>query len=117
MTTTAKARDNLASLVVSLYDIRQQKTALERAEKDLLTEIKLLADPNFDALEKLGNRVEVSAGGLLLSRVSGVSRTIKAELLLERGVSPEIVSCATKTVPYYQYRVKEACSGRGGVSG
>ena len=103
--------DNLPRLVAQLYDVRRQKKELEKVEKDVLAEIKPLVDPEFDTHMDLGLPISESVmhfDNLDMSRVQGTSRSIQADLLLERGVSPEIVNYATKTTTYYQYRVKEA---------
>lgn len=91
----------LAGLIKGLYDVRQQKSDLEKIEKSILEELKPLANPKFDELDE-----PITSEGLVLSRTTGMSRSISGELLLERGVSPEIVSYATKETPYFQYRVK-----------
>jgi hypothetical protein len=94
---------DLSSLVAHLYDVRQRKNDLEKTEKSILAELKPLVDPQFD--ETLGESQVL--GGFVLSRVAGVNRTIQADLLLERGVSPEIIAYSTKTSTYFQYRIKE----------
>jgi len=102
--------DNLSSLFQSLYVTRQQKNVLDKTEKAILAEIKPLVDPEFDHLalvEEAGPGVPIVSSNLELFRVSGTSRSISAELLLARGVSPDIVSYATKTTTYFQYRIKE----------
>ena len=96
--------DNLSGLLQSVFDVRQQKSALEKSEKVILAELKPLVDPKFEVLPE----APIVSNGLALMRIAGVSRAISADLLLERGVSPEIVAYATKTTPYFQYRVKEA---------
>jgi len=101
----------LSSLFQSLYDTRRQKADLEKTEKAIIAEIKPLVDPEFDRLaliEEAGPGVPIASGSLELFRGAGTSRSISAELLLERGVSPDIVSYATKTTTYFQYRIKEA---------
>ena len=95
--------DNLSSLVSNLYDLRRQKSALEKTEDTLLEQIKPLVDPIFSVLPK----APIVAGNLVLSRSEGVRRAVQADLLLERGVNPEIIAFATKTSTYYQYRIKE----------
>lgn len=103
----AEDSDNdLLSLVVSLSDTRRQKSELDKAEKELIAELKPLVDPQFDVLPK----TPIEAGHLLLTRVAGTNRSISADLLLERGVAAEIIAYATKTVEYFQYRVREAKS-------
>jgi len=102
--------DNLPDLLKTLYDIRTQKNALEKTEKAILADLKPLVDPEFDRLasiEEAGSGVPIQASGLQLFRTAGTSRSIHADLLLERGVSPDIISYATKTTQYFQYRVKE----------
>ena len=94
--------DNLSDLIKSLYDIREQKNALSKSEKAILVNLKPLVDPEFDKTPD----TPITEGDLALSRVTGTSRTISADLLLERGVSPEIVSYATKTTIYFSYKVK-----------
>jgi len=95
---------DLHGLLRALYDIRIQKAAMDKAEKQLLGELKSLVDPEFDKAPD----EPIAEGGLVLARISGTSRVISADLLLERGVSPDVIASATKTTPYYQYRVKEA---------
>ena len=107
MVITATRSGDLHDLLRSLYSIRQQKSDLEKTEKAILVNLKPLVDPEFDNLEKADGKVAVGTGNLLLTRITGTSRTIKSELLLERGVSPEIVNYATKTSIYYQYKVRE----------
>ena len=83
--------NEIADLVANLSDIRRQKRELDKTEKELLAEIKPLVDPQFDVLPK----TPIEAG----------------DLLLERGVAAEIISYATKTTTFYQYRVREAKNG------
>ena len=98
--------NGISGLVARLYGIRVRKRELDKAEKELLAELKPLVDSQFDVLPK----APIEAGDLLLTRVSGTNRTISADLLLERGVSPEVVSYATKTTTFFSYRVREAKS-------
>jgi len=95
--------DNLPDLLKTLYDIRTQKRALDKTEKAVLADLKPLVDPKFDALPD----APVVEDGIALTRTAGTSRSIQADLLLERGVSPDVVNYATKTTPYFIYRVKE----------
>ena len=99
--------DNLTSLVANLYDIRKQRSALEKVEKTILAEIKPLVDPQFDELNERGEEAARVADGIRLLRIQGTSRSISSDLLLERGVAPDIIAYCTKTTNYYQYRVKE----------
>jgi len=96
--------DNLSDLLKTLYDIRTQKRALDKTEKAILADLKPLVDPKFDALPD----APVMENGIVLTRTTGTSRSISADLLLERGVSPDVVSYATKTTTYFKYLVKEA---------
>jgi len=103
--------DNLPHLLKALYDIRQQKSTLDKNEKAILADLKPLVDPHFDSCADLGLPVSefvLHAGGLDLFRTAGTSRSIQADLLLERGVSPDVVAYSTKTTTYSSYRVKEA---------
>jgi len=95
--------DTLSDLLKSLYDVRDQKKALEKTEKAILADLKPLVDPMFDKLPD----TPVVEGGIALTRIAGTSRSISADLLLERGVSPDIVNYATKTTTYFRYQVKE----------
>jgi len=95
--------DNLPDLLKTLYDIRTQKNALEKTEKAILADLKPLVDPKFDALPD----APIVESGVALTRTTGTSRSIQADLLLERGVSPDVVSYATKTTTYFKYLVKE----------
>ena len=94
--------DNLSSLLKTLYDIRTQKSALDKTEKSVLADLKPLVDPMFDKVPD----APVVENGIVLTRIAGTSRSIQADLLLERGVSPDIVDYATKTTTFYQYRTK-----------
>jgi len=94
---------NLSDLLRSLYDIRQQKNALDKTEKAILAGLKPLVDPKFDALPD----APIVEGGIVLTRTPGASRSIQADLLLERGVSPDIVRYATKETTYFRYLTKE----------
>jgi len=96
--------DNLSDLLKTLFDVRQQKNALDKTEKAVLADLKPLVDPMFDKVPD----APVVENGIVLTRIAGTSRSIQADLLLERGVSPDVVSYATKTTTYYQYRTKEA---------
>ena len=91
--------NQLTSLIVELYDIRQKKSELDKLEKAALEALKPLADPEFDALPGQ----PIVSGDILFSRSSGESRTIKGDLLLERGVSPDVVFYATVTTRYFRY--------------
>jgi len=95
--------DNLPNLLKTLYDIRTQKSALTRTEKTILDNLKPLVDPKFDVLPD----APVVENGIALTRTTGTSRSIQADLLLERGVSPDVVNYATKTTTYFSYRTKE----------
>jgi len=96
--------DNLSDLLSNLFEVRTQKSALEKTEKAILAELKPLVDPKFDALPD----APIVGGGVALTRTVGTSRSVQADLLLERGVSPDIVNFATRTTTYFSYRVKEA---------
>ena len=96
--------NNLPDLLKTLYDIRTQKNALTKIEKAVLDDLKPMVDPMFDALPD----APVVESGMVLSRIAGTSRSIQADLLLERGVSPDVINYATKTTTYFSYRVKEA---------
>ena len=98
-----------SQLIESLYRIRLSKAALDKTERLMLGKLKPLVDPQFDMRADLGIPVSetvIHSGDLELSRVQGTNRTISAEKLLERGVNPEIVNYATKTVSYFQYRIR-----------
>ena len=95
---------SIAELMEAVYRVRDSKAALEKTEKALMAELRPLVDPLFDATPDK----PLVEGNLVLVRASGVSRTISGDLLLERGVAPDIVAYATRTTTYYRYRIKEA---------
>ncbi len=104
---------DLNELISALYAVRQQKSDLERREKLVMAQLKPLADPEFDTHLDLGLPVSeggtvIHAGDLDLSRQSGVTRSISADLLLSRGVAADVIASATKTTPYFKYLVKKA---------
>ena len=100
--------DNLTALVTNLYDVRKQKTALDKVEKTILVELKPLVDPMLDKYADAGEEIKMGVGNLVLSRGQGTTRNISADLLLERGVAPDVIQYATKTTVYFRYLVKEA---------
>jgi hypothetical protein len=109
-----ETNSNLAGLVANLHNVRKEKAVLDKVEKTILAEIKPMVDPQFDTQSDLGlpvNETVIHAGDLCLSRTMGTSRTIASELLLERGVAPDVIAYATKTTTYFQYRVKENKGG------
>ena len=95
--------DKLSNLLKTLFDIRTQKNALDKTEKAILADLKPLVDPMFDKLPD----APVVESGIVLTRIVGTSRSIQADLLLERGVSPDVIAYSTKTTTFYQYRTKE----------
>lgn len=101
---------DINALITSLDTIRKKITVLEKSEKAILNQIKPVVDPDFDLLpkpEKGESYPSLFFGGDLgLARTPTVHRSISADLLLERGVSAEIVAYATKTTNSYQYRIK-----------
>lgn len=92
---------DLADTIKTLQDVRREKAILDKAEKAILTSLKPLVDPMFDSGKC------PASDSLVLIRSDGVTRTIVADLLLERGVDPGIISFATKTTSYYKYQVKD----------
>ena len=90
--------------VKQLHAIRQAKSSLEKQEKGLLADIKAEIDPLLDA----SGITDYQAGELIVSRIAGTNVSIKSELLMERGVAPDIIDYATKRSGYFQYRIKEA---------
>jgi len=95
--------DKLTSLIVELYDVKDQRRVLEKTEKAILEALKPLADPKFDALPD----EPIMAGDLQFKRGARETRTISADLLLERGVAPDIIAYATKTTSYFSYTVNK----------
>jgi len=91
--------NRIDNMITELYEARQKKAELDKLEKAILEALKPLVDPKFDALPDQ----PIVSGDIQFSRSSGVSRTIKGDLLLERGVSPDIISYATTTTKYFRY--------------
>lgn len=96
-------QSTLSGLITGLCQVRKEKASLDKTEKAILAELKPLVDPKFDAFPEQ----HIVGDGLELTRSSGTSRTISAELLLERGIAAEIINYATKTTTYFRYLVKE----------
>lgn len=94
---------NKEAIVRELFQVRQQKSALEKVEKLLLEDVKTELDTDLNGTPDN----KILFGNLELARIGGTNVTIKADLLLERGVSPDIIQYATATKTYFQYRVKE----------
>jgi len=95
--------NRLTNLITELHNTRQQKTDLEKLEKAILESLKPLVDPKFDELPDQ----PVVVAGIFLRRTAGESRTISADLLLERGVAPDVIRYATKTTPYFRYSTRK----------
>lgn len=101
---------DINSLLQSLDTIRKQIAVLEKSEKSVLNQIKPIVDPDFNSLpapKKGESYPSLFFGGELgLARTPTVHRSISADLLLERGVSPDVINYATKTTNSFQYRIK-----------
>ena len=95
--------NRINNMIAELYDVRQKKAEAEKLEKAILEALKPLVDPKFDKLPD----APIISGDIQLSRSSGESRTIKGDLLLERGVSPEIVAYSTVTTKYFRYLISK----------
>ena len=91
--------NRINNMVAELYDIRQKKAELEKLEKAILEALKPLVDPKFDELPD----EPIVVGEVQFRRQGSESRTIKGDLLLERGVSPDIIAYATTTTKYFRY--------------
>ena len=91
--------NRINNMVAELYDTRQKKSELEKLEKAILEALKPLVDPKFDELPD----EPIVVGGIQFKRQGSESRTIKGDLLLERGVSPDIIAYATTTTRYFRY--------------
>ncbi len=98
-------------LIVQLYNIRQQAHELGKAEKGVLAQLKPLVDWEFDVHGDLGLPVSetvIHAGGIDLSRQSGSTHSISADMLQAQGVSLDVIARATKTTTYFKYLTKKA---------
>ena len=91
--------NRINNMVAELFETRQKKAELDKLEKAILEALKPLVDPRFDALPDQ----PIVSGDIQFSRSASESRTIKSELLLERGVDPSIIAYATKTTSYFRY--------------
>lgn len=93
------ADNRINNMITELYETRQKKAELDKLEKAILEALKPLVDPKFDALPDQ----PIVSGDIQFSRSSGVSRTIKGDLLLERGVAPDVIAYATTATKYFRY--------------
>ena len=91
--------NRINNMIAELYETRQKKAELGELEKAILEALKPLVDPKFDKLPD----APIVVGDIQFSRSSGVSRTIKGDLLLERGVAPDVIAYATTTTKYFRY--------------
>lgn len=91
--------NQLINMIVELYNTRQQKADLGKLEDAILESLKPLVDPKFDLLQDQ----PIVAEGVHLKRSPGENRTISADLLLERGVAPDIIQYATRVSTYFRY--------------
>jgi len=91
--------NRINNMIAELYDTRQKKAELDKLEKAILEALKPLVDPKFDALPDQ----PIVSGDIQFSRGAAESRTIKGDLLLERGVAPDVIAYATKTTRYFRY--------------
>ena len=95
--------NRINNMVAELYDTRQKKSELEKLEKAILEALKPLVDPKFDELPDEPIVAGSAEFGVYLTRAHGTTLTIKGDLLLERGVSPDIIAYATTTTKYFRY--------------
>ena len=93
------ADNRINNMVAELFETRQKKAELEKLEKAILEALKPLVDPKFDALPDQ----PIVSGDIRFSRSASESRTIKSELLLERGVAPDVIAYASKVTKYFRY--------------
>lgn len=93
---------DLIESLQQLYSLRQAKASIEKQEKELLATIKAEVDPLLDE----SGAKDYQAGDITLTRIAGTNVSIKADLLLERGVAPDVIDYATKRTSYFQYKVK-----------
>lgn len=93
--------NQLNSLITELFDTKQKRVELEKLERAILEALKPLVDPKFDKLPDQ----PIVVGDIQLKRIPGENRTVSSDLLLERGVAPEIINYATKVNKYFQYRM------------
>ena len=91
--------NRIDNMITELYEARQKKAELDKLEKAILEALRPLVDPKFDALPDQ----PIVSGDIQFSRSSGVSRTIKGDLLLEHGVAPDVIAYATTTTKYFRY--------------
>ena len=91
--------NRINNMVAELFETRQKKAELEKLEKAILEALKPLVDPKFDALPDQ----PIVSGDIQFSRSAGESRSIKSELLLERGVAPDVIAYASKVTKYFRY--------------
>ena len=91
--------NRINNMITELYEARQKKAELDKLEKAILEALKPLVDPKFDALPDQ----PIVSGDIQFSRGLGVNRTIKGDLLLERGVAPDVIAYATATTKYFRY--------------
>lgn len=101
--------NRINNMVTELHEYRQKKTEAEKMEKAILEALKPLVDPKFDKLPDQ----PIVVGDIQFTRTPGENRSISADLLLERGVAPDVVSYSTKVTKYVQYRTKlvKKCGG------
>jgi len=91
--------NRINNMVAELFETRQKKAELDKLEKAILEALKPLVDPKFDALPDQ----PIVSGDIQFSRSASESRTIKSELLLERGVAPDVIAYASKVTKYFRY--------------
>ena len=91
--------NRINNMVAELFETRQKKAELDKLEKAILEALKPLVDPKFDALPDQ----PIVSGDIRFSRSASESRTIKSELLLERGVAPDVIAYASKVTKYFRY--------------
>ena len=91
--------NRINSMVTELFETREKKKELEKLEKAILEALKPLVDPKFDKLPD----APIVVGEIEFSRSAGESRRVDPELLLERGVAPDVIAYASKVTKYFRY--------------
>jgi hypothetical protein len=98
------AEKSLTNMIAELYHVRQTVAQFKKTEDSLMATIKPLADAELAKLSP-GVKSELTDGIYTLVRVGGTNSRVDPQLLLSRGVAPDIIDSCTKRTTYFQYKV------------
>lgn len=102
----SEATPLILDLISRLYTARMMKSSAVSMEKEVMEQFGLKSSLSNLCDHYQVNNSKISIGDYLIKRTPGTTRTIKADLLMARGVSPDIIAECTTETSYYKYDIE-----------